>query len=81
LELTIAEALDGLPADKMHCSNLVTAALHAGTRQYQCQPANDTITLDLVIHRRQTVSKSSEKVLKSDHAFFVTIAGFITADP
>ncbi|MBC7342567.1 MAG: Fe-S cluster assembly scaffold protein NifU [Clostridia bacterium] len=31
----VAEALDGLPANKMHCSNLAADALHAAIRDYQ----------------------------------------------
>jgi len=37
LELTnqaVAEALDGLPAAKMHCSNLAAAALHEAIKNY-----------------------------------------------
>lgn len=32
---TIAEALDGLPPKKMHCSNLAADALHAAIKDYQ----------------------------------------------
>ncbi|MDY0268339.1 Fe-S cluster assembly scaffold protein NifU [Trichloromonas sp.] len=38
LELTnaaVAEALDGLPAQKMHCSNLAADALHEAIKDYQ----------------------------------------------
>jgi nitrogen fixation NifU-like protein len=31
----IAEALDGLPKDKMHCSNLAAGALHAAIRHFR----------------------------------------------
>jgi len=31
----VAEALDGLPPVKMHCSNLAADALHAAIRDYQ----------------------------------------------
>lgn len=31
----VAEALDGLPPKKMHCSNLAADALHAAIRDYQ----------------------------------------------
>lgn len=31
----VAEALDGLPANKMHCSNLAADALHAAIQDYQ----------------------------------------------
>ena len=31
----VAEALDGLPAQKMHCSNLAADALHEAIRNYK----------------------------------------------
>ncbi len=31
----VAEALDGLPAQKMHCSNLAADALHEAIKNYQ----------------------------------------------
>jgi nitrogen fixation NifU-like protein len=31
----VAEALDGLPAPKLHCSNLAADALHVAIRNYQ----------------------------------------------
>ena len=38
---TVAEALDGLPPQKMHCSNLAADALHAAIDDYrQKQSAN-----------------------------------------
>jgi len=42
LEVTdakIAAALDGLPADKMHCSNLAATAFHAAVNEYR-KPQN-----------------------------------------
>jgi nitrogen fixation NifU-like protein len=32
---TVAEALDGLPPQKMHCSNLAADALHAAIEDYR----------------------------------------------
>lgn len=31
----VAEALDGLPPQKMHCSNLAADALHVAIEKYQ----------------------------------------------
>jgi nitrogen fixation NifU-like protein len=31
----VAEALDGLPAPKLHCSNLAADALHEAIKNYQ----------------------------------------------
>lgn len=33
----VAEALDGLPAPKLHCSNLAADALHAAIKDYQAK--------------------------------------------
>ena len=37
---SIAEALDGLPAEKMHCSNLAASAFHAAVTEYRKAPPN-----------------------------------------
>lgn len=42
-EESIAFALDGLPAEKMHCSNLAASALHAAVRHYQGQVAGENL--------------------------------------
>ncbi len=34
---TVAEALDGLPANKMHCSNLAADALHKAIEDYKAK--------------------------------------------
>lgn len=34
-EESIAAALDGLPEEKMHCSNLAAGALHAAVKRYR----------------------------------------------
>jgi nitrogen fixation NifU-like protein len=41
---TVAEALDGLPPIKMHCSNLAADALHAAIEDY-LQKKGDRRTL------------------------------------
>ncbi|MGQ9630416.1 MAG: Fe-S cluster assembly scaffold protein NifU [bacterium] len=38
---TVAEALDGLPPIKMHCSNLAADALKAAIDEYLCKMAGD----------------------------------------
>ena len=32
---TVADALDGLPPEKMHCSNLAAGAVHGAIREYR----------------------------------------------
>ena len=39
---TVAEALDGLPPVKMHCSNLAADALHAAIEDYKKKKAEKT---------------------------------------
>ena len=39
----IAAALDGLPKDKMHCSNLAAGALHAAVRQFRAKGSGESL--------------------------------------
>ncbi|ACL69645.1 Fe-S cluster assembly scaffold protein NifU [Halothermothrix orenii] len=38
---TVAEALDGLPSNKMHCSNLAADALHKAIKSYNKKDNSD----------------------------------------
>ena len=43
-EESIAAALDGLPEEKLHCSNLAAGALHAAVRHYRAKLAETAAT-------------------------------------
>ena len=39
-DLAVAEALEGLPPEKMHCSNLAASAIHEAIKNYRAEHNN-----------------------------------------
>lgn len=44
----IAAALDSLPEEKMHCSNMTVSALHEAVQQYRSTITGDTPPIRLI---------------------------------
>ena len=52
----VASELDGLPKQKMHCSNLGADALHNAIKNYQERQAKGTSSEEKTIHEKETLS-------------------------
>ncbi len=47
----IAATLDGLPEEKMHCSNIAASALHAAVQQYWATVAGEVQPVGMQHHQ------------------------------
>ncbi len=70
---SIAEALDGLPEEKMHCAALAASAMHAAAHQYRNTTKGETSTsVHTSAHSRivaQVLNRPLAQVYSSDYDF------------
>ncbi len=64
----VADVLDGLPEDKMHCPAMAVAALHSAVRQYRATPPGESSTGEETMENVRIVTQVLNQPLSQSYS-------------